>query len=84
MCSQCVEDMTAARARGEKRVGVMETRDGRTYKATIAMSSDHAGIARELDRLEAELYRALAMMPDARTVKLYLEHLVAESKRHVR
>lgn len=39
------------------------------------MSSDHAGINRELGRLQREMSHALAHIDDARKVRLYLDYL---------
>ena len=38
------------------------------------MSSDHAGINRELGRLQREMSHALAHIDDARKVRLYLDY----------
>ena len=47
----------------------MVNKDGSRFKAVIALSSDHAGIARELDRLETTMYRTIAELRDARQVR---------------
>lgn len=54
-------------------IGVMATKlpDNR-WRAMIAMSSDHAGINKELERFEAVMLRTLANVEDARKVRDYL------------
>lgn len=52
--------------------------DGR-FKTVIAMGSDHAGINRELDRLESAMYRTLAQLRDARQVRAWLHFMRSAS-----
>ena len=53
----------------------MATRVDRRWNAILGMSSDHAGIDRELGRLRAELYYALARIDDPRRVRDYIAAL---------
>lgn len=46
----------------------------------VALSSDHAGIAAELKRLEREMYRVVARIEDPRYVRDYLLRLQTTSK----
>ena len=45
------------------------------FKVMIALSSDHAGIAEELKRLEREIYYVVARIEDGRHVRDYLQAL---------
>jgi len=45
------------------------------WKLILGLSSDHAGINRELGRLQREMSHALAHIDDARKVRLYLDYL---------
>jgi hypothetical protein len=58
-------------------VGVMEA--GR-FKVMINMSSDHAGIAAELNKFERELYGVIAHVDDARKLRDYLQAMVVWSQ----
>ena len=49
------------------------------WKATVVLSSDHAGINAELDALEGTILHTLAQIEDPRKVRDYLRHLVFES-----
>ena len=50
------------------------------FKAMVNMSSDHAGIAAELKKLEREIYRVIAHTDDARELRDYLQVMVLRSK----
>lgn len=50
------------------------------FKMIIALSSDHAGIASELKKLEREMYRVIARIDDARAVRNYLETMREHSE----
>jgi len=58
-------------------IGVMEPAK---FKMMVTMSSDHAGIARELKWLEREIYRVVARVDDPRKVRDYLRHLESASQ----
>lgn len=47
----------------------------------VTLSSDHAGIAQELKRLEREIYRVVACMRDPRAVRDYLQAIGQASYR---
>lgn len=49
------------------------------FKMMVTLSSDHAGIARELGKLEREIYRVVARIEDARHVRDYLIRLQCAS-----
>ena len=49
------------------------------FKVMVNMSSDHAGIAAELKKVEREIYRVVARVDDARQLRGYLEEMRAES-----
>jgi len=51
------------------------------YKAMIAMSSDHAGLNRELRRLQREIYSVMALVRNARDVRDYIRYLDEQSTR---
>jgi len=51
------------------------------YRAMIAMSSDHAGLNRELRSLQTELYSVMALMRNARDVRDYVQYLRRQSTR---
>jgi hypothetical protein len=57
----------------------MATPSKNPWRASIGMSSDHAGIARELDRLQVELYRVLSKLDDPRYVRDYIRIMIRES-----
>jgi hypothetical protein len=50
----------------------MATPTKNPWRASIALSSDHAGINRELGRLQSDMYRTLAAVKDPRRVRDYL------------
>ena len=50
------------------------------FKVMVNMSSDHAGIAAELKKLEREIYRVIAHVDDPRKVRDYLQVLELRSK----
>ena len=50
------------------------------FKVMVNMSSDHAGIAAELKKLEREMYRVIAHVDDPRKLRDYIERLGAESQ----
>jgi hypothetical protein len=58
----------------------MATPTERNWTAHLVISSDHAGLRPYFKRLEAELYHVLACVDHPAAVKLYIEHLVAESR----
>jgi len=58
----------------------MATTTDNRWRAAIGMSSDHAGIDRELAGLRNELYRVLAQVSDARAVRDYLKVLRRRSE----
>jgi hypothetical protein len=49
------------------------------FKATIVLSSDHAGIAQQLRNLEREMYRVICRVDDPRKVRDYLAHVCLAS-----
>ena len=49
-------------------------------KATVVLSSDHAGINPRLSQLELEIRRTLARIDDPRAVRDYIRYLVQESR----
>ena len=49
------------------------------WRATIAMSSDHAGIGQELAWLERDILAALARIDDPRQVRAYIRWLEVSS-----
>jgi hypothetical protein len=53
--------------------------DTNRFKVMVALSSDHAGISRELASLESAMRHALAHIDDPRKVRDYLHHLAIES-----
>jgi len=53
--------------------------DTNRWKATIVLSSDHAGINNELGSLENELLHSLAHIEDPRKVRDFLLHLRLEA-----
>ena len=50
------------------------------FKVMVNMSSDHAGIARELKQLEREIYRVVAHVDDPRKLRDYLQLLRSHSE----
>lgn len=50
------------------------------FKVMVNMSSDHAGIAAELKRLEREIYRVVAHVDDPRKLRDYLQVMELRSK----
>lgn len=50
------------------------------FKVMINMSSDHAGIAAELNKLEREIYRVIAHIDDPRKLRDYLQVMELRSK----
>ena len=61
----------------------MSNRVDNRWKAVLGMSSDHAGIDRELRSLQSTLYRVLARTDDARHVRDYLRYLVNVSQEYL-
>lgn len=59
-------------------VGVMATN---LWKATVVLSSDHAGINRELGLLESELLHVLGRIEDPRKVRDFVD--AVRTKAHV-
>jgi hypothetical protein len=59
---------------------VMATRTVNRFSVMIALSSDHAGIGRELQALEREMYRVQARLEDSRAVARYIRYLCEESR----
>lgn len=49
------------------------------FKMMVTLSSDHAGVAKELKRLEREIYRVVARIEDPRHVRDYLVRLACAS-----
>jgi hypothetical protein len=66
---------------GHARVGVMENKAAKRHTAMIVMSSDHAGVNRELHRLEKELNAVIGLVVNARDIRDYLNALRAASAR---
>jgi len=58
----------------------MATPSKNPWRASIGMSSDHAGINRELGRFQSELYHVLAQLKDSRHVRDYLRDMTSESR----
>jgi hypothetical protein len=50
------------------------------FKVMVNMSSDHAGISAELNKLEREIYGVVARVDDARQLRDYLQVLELRSK----
>jgi len=50
------------------------------FKVMVNMSSDHAGIAAELSKLEREIYGVVARVDDPRQLRDYLQVLELRSK----
>lgn len=50
------------------------------FKVIVNMSSDHTGIAAELDKLEREIYRVIAHVDDPRKLRDYLQVMALRSK----
>lgn len=50
------------------------------WKAILGMSSDHAGIDRELSKFQASMYRTLARVKDPRQVRDWLHFMRSASK----
>ena len=57
----------------------MVNKDGSGFRAVIALSSDHAGISRELGRLEDAMYRTMAELRNLRQVRDYLRFMRSAS-----
>jgi hypothetical protein len=57
----------------------MATQVERNWTAHLVISSEHAGLRPYFKALEDEMYRVLARVNDPREVKMYVEHLKAES-----
>lgn len=45
------------------------------FKIMVTLSSDHAGIARQLGLLEREIYHVVARVEDARELRDYIAHV---------
>lgn len=58
-------------------VGVMESS---RFKILVTMSSDHAGVARELQLFESTLRKILARIEDPRQVRDFLRDLAIASR----
>jgi hypothetical protein len=61
----------------------MATSSNREWKASIVISSEHAGLRPAFKALENEIYRVLAHTDDPKAVREYLRYLVDVSEEYL-
>ena len=64
-----------------RRFGVMGNQPERNWTAHMVLTSGHAGLAKEFNELERELYRVLAHVDDPIIVRSYLHFMRQASDR---